>query len=424
MQRISQILVLIGIGTLFFRRGIIKPYSVQPFEFFIILAALTLLIFFIIHKEKIGELKSLSEWAKIFLTIVLFGVAGSINAYRIYGIDENIIKGTEINLFYIFISSLSFLLTYFFAKKEIFKKYISIALLSPLIFSPFLLLPSTADALNLVSGKTHFQGLTTNPSEFALLCLLALVSLFTFFIEIKGLIKKIILWISITSIISLIIWTGSRTAWLLIGISVLFFAIYSSKNRIGLKAKIKHFSLFILCSITTVALAFAILPHRGKIMMMDRVFPQITNYNPAFFKLDQISTKDVFYKIKIPAIKIPYQERASLWSQAINLSIKHPFLGLGFDYNNSSQQITQNGKPTSAHNTLLQSVLIGGIGLLLLFLLIIFKGIKRLYKNKEKDQQWVILVLFGIVLISFFMVGDFLFALPWMWIPMALIFAK
>jgi len=83
MQRISQILVLIGIGTLFFRRGIIKPYSVQPFEFFIILAALTLLIFFIIHKEKIGELKSLSEWAKIFLTIVLFGVAGSINAYRI-----------------------------------------------------------------------------------------------------------------------------------------------------------------------------------------------------------------------------------------------------------------------------------------------------------------------------------------------------
>ncbi len=426
MQRAAKLFVLLGIGSLFFRRGIIKPYTLQPFEFFILLAGITLALFFIFHKEKWEELKALSGWFLFFLAMALFAAAGTINGYRLYGLDETIQKAILIDFFYIAIGALAFFLVFYFSREARFRKHAVLTFLSPIIFTPFLLSRYLADKLGFTEGRTHFWGLTTNPSEFALLSLFSLSILVFLILKEKRTLIRVFLWILIVFLVALILWSGSRTAWASIVAVALFVGlfIFSKHYPKNWKSGIGRIFLYILVSILTVTASFFILPHREKIMVLDRVFPQITNYDPTFFRLDELALGDAMYSvIKSDAIQFPYQNRQRIWPQALHLALSHPLLGLGVTYDISSNKIRDGAEVVGAHNTFLEALLTGGVGLFLLLLLFYAKVLRQL-ETLERDYQFVGLVSMVTSIFLFSLFGDYLFALPWMWVPFALLFGK
>lgn len=423
MRHFAEILVVFGIISISFRERLIKPYTLQPFEFSILLAALIIFILLIHQGKKIKGVNPFLFWVGIFVVMTFLGVLGSINAYRIYGFNNQILKDIIVDLFYIIASAFSFLLVYILAENIDFRKYIFISFLIPLLYGPFIFIPSVADKLGLLGNGIYFKGFMSNPSDFSMLSLFCLASLFMFFTKTNGLIKKLILWSFILLMISIIIWTGSRAAWFSVGTFIILYGILHAKKGVVLTARIKQFFLFVFCAAITIILSFAMLPHRAKIMSLDRIFPRITNYNPTPARFDSIRLSSAINRIS--KIEIPYQSRQFLWPEAIALSLQHPFLGLGFEYSAVSKQILQNNRPIPAHNTILQSFLVGGAGLLIIYLLIAWKCIKAIKELRvDVNDEWIFLVASSTVLTVFSLSGDYLFSLPWIWIPISLLLTK
>jgi O-antigen ligase len=121
---------------------------------------------------------------------------------------------------------------------------------------------------------------------------------------------------------------------------------------------------------------------------------------------------------------LPYQNRGNIWRQSLELSLKHPFVGLGIDYYDSSKTVNQGTTEiTMAHNIFFQIVLTGGIGLLLIFLFILWK-IFSVLKNQTKDINWLILTTMICTVFIFSLFGDLFFGMPWVWIIAGLVIAQ
>ena len=420
MKRLAKISILLAIGTLFYRRDIF--YLIKPFEILISLAVIFTVIALINSRKKRDELKNTlklhSDWLKIFFLMFIFSAIGTLNGYLIYGLEEEIFIRTVGNFIYLFINVLAFFLVIHYNNQDSkFKNYLLLSFYSPLIFAPFIFMPGIAERLALFSDGIHFYGLHKNPTTFGFLAFYTLILLTIAYLASNQRYKKILYWTGCIGIFSLIIWTGSRAAWLAAFIALIWITSYLYQKH--KKNAIK----FLIITLLSAVISFMVLPYRTKIMALDRIYPQISNYFPVAFKLEQKPFKTILNEIAVnPLPSLPYQSREIIWPQALNLFFKNPF-GLGPEYFRLTKSIKQSGAFTHSHNTILQAGLTGGIGLLIVYLFIIWKITNKL-KSQNKDYEWLALSIIMLGSLIFSLIGELLFIIPWIWIGMALVITK
>lgn len=455
MQRLAKISVLLAIGTLFLRRELF--YLIKPFEILISLAVLFTIIGLIKNRKEWGDIKNTiklhSDWVKIFFLIFIFSAIGTINGHFFYGLEGEIAIRTIGNFIYLLINSLAFfLIIHYSGQDNKFKRYSLLSFYSPLIFTPLIFMPEITDKLVFLSDGIHFYGLHKNPTTFAFLAFYTLMILIAAYLAGKERYKKFLYWIGCIAILSLIIWTGSRAAWLAAFAALIWIIMYLYKKS-G-----KYAVKFSIIAIISVLISFLILPHETKVMAIDRIYPQISNNFPSALKLRQKSFKTIMAEItKNPMPSLPYQSRETIWPQALNLFINNP-LGLGPEYFRLTKSIKQNGIFTHSHNTVLQAGLTGGIGLIIVYFFMIWKIIRKLISQNKpphlptesntpqeeceatlnpssktvgysrrcggKDYEWLALSSIMLGNLMFSLIGELLFIIPWIWIAMALIVAK
>jgi hypothetical protein len=217
-----------------------------------------------------------------------------------------------------------------------------------------------------------------------------------------------------------------RTAWgatIIVTIITAFFFAYKGERR--KTSKIEYLIRFFLVSVFVVIIAFFSIPKGAQILALDRIFPQITNYNPNATESMNMTFREALKKIaNNPTPSFPYQERGNIWRQSLELSLKHPFVGLGIDYYDSSKPIIQGtDQVTMAHNIFFQIILTGGIGLLSIFLFVLWK-IFSMLKNQTKDINWLRITAMICAIFIFSLFGDLFFGIPWLWIIAGLVIAQ
>jgi hypothetical protein len=428
MENLSKFLIILATASLFFRRGIIKPYTLQPFEILILLATVVTLISIILYGFTKERQKKLIVWLKIYPLLLFFLLLGSINSCLNYSVNYTIINAILVDWFFIITQFLGFLLIIYYGSDIVFRKNLLYTFLVPLIFAPFILSYKWASKLTLLESGNYFWGLHQNYVIFGSLCFVTFVYLIVHLIYTKTKFIKLGYWLLATIMLSIIIWTGARSVWLALTLAIITI-IFFSLAQLELK-KIKYFIFAILLTFFTLFISFIILPTHAQIAVLIRIFPQITNYDTRPATLKQVSLPNAISKVTQNLTpSIPYQNRESQIPQAISLFNKN-FLGLGTQYHRASQAIIEQPKIgaerytiTGVHNSFLQVAISGGIGALIIYCWLIYQLIIASWRTKIKNQEWLILTSanLGLFVIAFF--HGILRDLPWAWIIMALTFS-
>lgn len=436
LEHFIKFFVLLADASLIIRIGIIKPYTLQPFEFFILVA--TVLFIILWYKEGISDraYKYLKFYGKIFLITIILFLIGTILGYIKYGMNAEIALNLIKDLFYLSTIFLGLIFHIYYGNEKTFRKKALLLMSLPVLFSIFLVMPKIAEKISILGNGNSFIGLQENITVVGFYLLIPF-SLFTFSTlkEIRKL-RKYVYWILAILSFSLILWTGSRAAWLAV-LGILFVYLYMyTKHIVPLTSRILRIFIIGCCLIASASLSFLLLPHSVKVMSLDRVFPHLTNFNPSPVILVQtkitfpaltkptIIPKETASNTKIVDSKWPaYQSRQSLWPQAFSLLMYHPF-GLGPEYGSMSKKILDPaGKWTRSHNTFLQAGLSGGFMFLILIIICIYWIFKKLYiipNSNERNLLFGLWVGFLIIL----SLGDYLFTIPWVWIIAGLILGK
>jgi hypothetical protein len=425
MQKLAKIFLILATATLFFRFNVVWFFKL--FEIFTIPA----LVFTVLSAKTQEERSSLVEfiktngaWLTIFLLALLFSLIGSLNGFMLYGFGSaQTILAVAGGYFYFAVSMITFLLVLYYGRDKAFRRKILLAFCSPIIFIPFIFTPALTQKFIPLNDGIHFQGTHDNPITFAFLCFFSAAVLTSCVLASKKPGKRLACWLLVVGLLSLIIWTGSRIAWLSSATAVSLIFIYLLRLEAEGFSN-KKSAAFILAALFSVIISFAILPNAAKIMALDRVYPQISDHFPSFIKLNGMPLRDAIVKILAnPLPSAPYQSRENLWPQAIKLFAKNP-LGLGIEYFRLAKEIKQNGSPTHSHNTILQAGLVGGVGLLIVCVLAIWKIASALIKAPQRDFEWLTLAVMLSGSLFFSLVGEFLYIIPWIWIAAALAVAK
>lgn len=413
MRRTAEILVLISIATLFFRQEVF--YLFKLFEIGIMGAILCMLVYAIRSKKNpFKELPDALLWLTLFCLMLFWSAVGTANGYRVYGIADPV--KTVGGFFYLGIGMAAFLLVRYYGRNARFRNALYACFLSPLLLAPFIFMPDIAEKLGFVTDKIHFFGLHKNPTTFAFLASLSCIILIRNCFDRGGSNRrKILSWLGIVALISLCLWTGSRAAWLALILSYAWMAFYRHRS-------LWHLSVLCGAAVITLTTSFAILPHQIKIMAVDRIYPQISDSFPDADKLKRISLATTLGFVISSRPSLPYQSRQSLWPQSIALFTEHP-IGLGVEYFRSAKAIWQNNYPTHSHNTALQAILTGGVGLLVTYLFFVY-GVVIKIRDAKKDTERLMLSGMLVACAVFLMIGEYLYVVPYFWIVAGLACAK
>ncbi len=435
---IAKVSAVMSVASLFFRQGIIKPYTLQPYEILIFISFSFTVLYLLLNKKATKTDPIAKRFTILALIILLLSFIGTLSAKIQFGIDDIAIKAMLIKTFQ-FLSVLVGMFTIsYWGRGDRFRLAIYLSFFTSLIVSPFLLpfMKNLGEKLLIThsTGK-NLDGFHMNPSDFANFLIPSLSILTALFLKSKKLLYKYLSWAVLVIVSGLLIYTGSRSGWLSFAIiSVFITYMYSKKYN---KAQVfffikKGFLIFI-----AVIFGFLILPHDGKIFAISRLFPQIVEIEEEIPK-EYIAEKrrEIFKKTSLfkaiekikeePIISVPNQERQLLWPQAISLISREP-LGLGFGYGYTSKAIKSSkigDDFATSHNTFLQVALESGW----LGFIIFLSGLYYLYKIlkyiRNDSFEWIILSGASIGFFITLWFDERLYSLPWLWIWTGLIISK
>ncbi len=425
--------VYIASAGLLIRIGMVKPYTLQPFEVAILLATLLTIISWIITGMN-NRWKTLVQvtipW---FLAIVVTLGIGTLLGFRTYPINAEALLATAKDFFFIGTLYCAFLLVRYYSNEQRFRTILTILLLMPIVWSVCLLIPQVALHAGFLSDQYTLVGLSGNQSILATSLLIPFGYCWYIFLTRKTSIAWRIVWyVGATISGALLIWTGSRGAWLSAAALVVFFLGLAYNQRTNWK----HLLINILLMFCSAALSFIVLPRPSQIMALDRIFPSVTDYNPVPAKLETVSIKTAITTIADSTVEVshtteaptqsiperplvPYQNRGPLWQQGIMLAMRNPF-GLGPEYARISQALTEpDGRWVPAHNTVLQIFLSGGVGLGITLSFLFFVFIQTMRRNR-KDKEYIMYASISCSMFMIMLFNDYLFTVPWIWIVLAL----
>lgn len=451
LEKISKILIIVAVGSLFFRRGIIHPYFLQPFEILTISAFIITIISLIFLKNIPNEVKeNVVRWTKFWGLFFLFITFGLLYNCLFYGdaITKDVINGLIKDYFALLTNALAFLMIIYYSRKPGFIKQSLNAFLSSFPYSLFIIFPSLILIFNVTEAGSTFVGFHTSRTALASLLIISFAIITAFFVKEKNMIKKIIFWIGMVLIVSLILWAGSRAGYLASAMIAGFIVVYLLLNT---KEKLKLIFKSAIIILSTIVIAYLILPLPAKNMIIIQIFPRFSYLlnttesevvkiglksikialpwwypeNPNAIKIDKIATittisNSTLFKevLKNPNLQIPEGGRKTIWSNALKLFIKNP-LGLSTQFFNIDRTIIANGFPAGAHNTFLQAGLSGGWLGFILFGFLIYKVFYSLKSSFDKSVQWLALTAMNFGFIMPLLVDDRLFN-PWLWIIISL----
>lgn len=420
--RISKYLTLLAIASLFIRIGIWKPYTLQPYECFIIVSFILLCAHTIITKDSYFT-TLLRRYFFPFAIVCATLIIGTVVALFFFQFSKESWGAVIKQFFSFFTVILGFLTALYHGQQVTFRKYALIAFCLPVLFSLFLPFLNLANSLNILGDGFVLTGFSGNSSILGFYLLIPLSIFSNSFLFEQNTSKKILFTVLFILTFSLILWTGSRGSWLASTALIAFQILRFTK-------KVSKIIIYSMGVVLVAIVSFLILPHPVKIMSLDRIFPQVTNYNPhpevlkkTQLNLDTFSKKTTDATSPTPASIIPYQERGDLWPQALKSIIKYP-LGLGPEYSRISNTIIgPSGNWILAHNTFLQAALSGGIILLIISFYFAYYILRQTVTISNKKER----ILYTSIWISFLLsiiFNDFLFSIPWVWIMAALIIAS
>jgi O-antigen ligase len=414
LERIAKILIIAAIASLFFRRGVFHPYIIRPFEILILLASIvTFILIFSKKGMPIGAKEKTIKWTKFWGLFFLFITFGLLYSYSFYDntLAKDVKNGLIIDYFTLLTNALAFLLIIYYSKDIKFIKNSQRAFLVLLLFSVFLVFQKLISVFNITEGIA-FTGFHTSRTAIGSLLSISFATIASFFVKEKNICKKIIFWLGTTFMLSLILWTGSRAAYLAV-IIIIGFIVFNS--LIDSKRKLKIFLISLLLVIISVVTAYIILPTTAKNAVIFRIFPQFAYQKnvaiPNITLIREVIKED--FRPQIPSI-----DRHTFWPIALKLFITNPF-GLSTQFPNISKAIIIGDHLGGSHNTFLQVGLSGGWPAFILFIFFVFQIIKSLKKSFDESPEWLALAAANSGLFIILLVDDRLFN-PWVWIIGAL----
>ena len=404
MQRLSKILIVLAAAALPFKYG---PIYAWPFVFLILAAAAFKLVSITANKTE-NEPREFFFGTKVLSFFFLFLAIGSVNNWLIYGISYTTLKAIIIDFLLLGIYAIGFLLVLSYGADPKFRKSVLAGFLAPLVFTPFVFMPDLAKKLNFVSGTNMFEGLQKGePTSFASIVLIPFIILTVSFMRETDWKRKLFYLFGITLTSSLILWSGVRISWFAACFSALLILIFELKRKKTYRLKFAATTFSLLAAAALVS--FIVLSHDAQISILNRVFPQVTEYTYSEEIIKSTSLPKALNKIiQNPKPYLLYQHRDSIWPQATRLLVQNPF-GLGLNYHVSSRAILQDGQITKAHNLFLEGGLQGGIGALIIYSFFIWKLVSCIMNARKKNEEWLILsVAFSSLFIIAFVNGVFL----------------
>ncbi|MBI5733020.1 O-antigen ligase family protein, partial [Candidatus Jorgensenbacteria bacterium] len=224
-------------------------------------------------------------------------------------------------------------------------------------------------------------------------------------------------------------WTGSRSAWISAAAGmfvVLLFQFFKIKNK-------PIFSLGLISILFVFISAFLLLPTTVRNTVLVRFFPNLdlpttvklegayrfrTGSFVSFLRHEPLS---IIWPIQVPSASVGFRDgRFDVWQKYTEEFIRNP-LGLGLNYASVIYQDNISGQSVNAHNVLLQVALSGGVGGFFVFLFILWKAGKGLYKYARENYSALILALTGVF--SGMIVNTMFFdalEIRWFWIILGL----
>lgn len=419
-DKIIVTLLVLSVASLPIRKGnFMVTFFPKPFEIIITAVIIIFVIGLIFKKINIKELISLIPF-KIFLAI-----SGLIASTMIGWSITILWKGVNINLDMIFdfgrliLALLIFMLVIIYIRKypDLFK-YFFFALLSPVIYTPFLFSPDLSLNYGIAMDDGRFYGLMNNPSTVSKLILISLLFSFSLFLfEQKNKLLKACFFIISTGLMSLIFWSGTRSAILATVIGFLIIVFLYIKYNFSKKNVLFSLSLIFLIFF----IGFTITPNLSKKIIINRTLTQNTNAVSAL-ELEKISIKEVINRTIETKSNGITETRLTIWPYFIKEIIKNP-LGVGpAYYTHTFIRVGPNNDLAGAHNSFIEIMLYGGLIAISSFLFLLITAIKNLIisiKNTA-DRTMPATLLGALIALTIALSFDDHFRLYWFWILLAL----
>lgn len=392
-KKVSEFFLLFSIALLFIKK------SVSGINISDICLLISGIILFSGFLKKEIEFNLVKKEFNYFAAIVACFFVGSIMA---------IVLGYQINLTSVIWEYVRYLSSFLFAvilivhikTNKFFLNQVGSVLMVSLVLIPLsylVKLPSVATILY-DSSVYRFAGLSNDPNYFTYFFLLPTVIILHILTEKlakKKYVASAVVLVVLSCCIGLFVWSGSRGGMLgLIASFLVYGIIYFYNNYLDKKNRNTLLFLFML-TISFVS-CFTFLPSEAKVDTFKR-FPI----------LRQIMKNGNFIegKYSFSETLVGGQSRAEVWRQAI-YKIKENPLGYGPSYN-TTINLAENRINTGSDsfNIVLQTLLTGGIQLLVLFCISVFVIVKRIEFSllRNRDFRVVISCLLGVLVMSLFL---------------------
>ncbi len=401
--KIATWFLLLSIATIFIK----KPALVFPVNINDVFLAVSFLSFCIAaYKKELHITISKKSWILTAL-IAFFLIIGSIITYIVF---HKLTTGALIAYARIISVGIIFFELYIIARNDTsftYKAFLALCFSSfflPLMFY----MPMPIRSFFLDPSGHRLVGLLVDPNYFASFQLVVTALLFWFTIRptaaTMGFVGKILSFVLLCFSIGSILWSGSRGGFLglvVMLVMLIGFAVWRLPVK---KSLLSVFLIFIAC-----IGGYFVLPSYAKNSVALRIY---NIQNPYY-----APTKEVPFLEKVSG----QQDRFALWQSSLVTIIHNPF-GYGPSYH---EAVNIYGEPNDphrvAHNTLLEILLTGGIGLLLVIgiaLWLIFANVS--IRNSFGSLHVLIALLVGLGASSLLL--DSLWT-RWIWIVLALIAA-
>ena len=395
-----KISLLASIATMFIKTWSLYGTPLKISDVFLFISFILLIV--LIAKKNISITPPIFKHLIYFVTLFFILVLGTFTSLLLYGhLPFHLILLSYLRIMGCMFAFIEIIIL---GKED--KKFIEYAVLS-FLFS-FLVIPMAyifpqfiSNGLLMDSSNARFAGLFNDPNYYSNFSIIPImVSLFLFTKEEK-LRYKIIFFVLISMSLGFLVWTGSRSGWLGM-IGAIFVFLFFEYKANGFK-KLRWLFPTILLAL---CVGMFLIPATGQKQTRQRaqtLFSQEnTNPNKKSNTIPYLSTLT------------KEQDRGAIWKQSL-LFLKKNSIGYGPSYNNIID-IENNGPHRAVHNFMLESVLLGGIPLIFLFVFI-FKKEKMLNCIIKPKNYFLLSAILGVFISCFFLDS---FESRWVWIIVAI----
>ncbi len=335
------------------------------------------------------EWKAFSRWVFLWGAFICFFILGSFIGFLVFHVNffsgsiEYIRLGIGLTEF--------FLIIIFGFHNDRYIRLIAYAFFSALLLIPFLFVSiATIFEWFAVVSPASYTLLGLQPSPLVLGSFLIIPATFLFaYVCADKTFKKYLALIGVTFFVALIIWTGSRSAWISSFIALLSIVLVHARQRAWSWVALIRGGFFI---VLVFLFGFLILPAPARNTALVRIFPYlkvdvvVVDNNLVLPKESEFQhyllswTTWDFLRVSSPVVDLGFREdRGAIWMKYGWRFLENP-LGVGPLYASILPEHNISKQGVNAHNLWLQVALSGGIGALIVFGYIIFEIGRRLWR--------------------------------------------